>query len=181
MKKRMQWMGLVIAGLLVVLAAYGLSQYGPPEPPQPPQPPTPQQQGGVALLAATLTVAQEVPPPNAATPPTARGVAVLLFDPATSTLNFSLAYVGLSGAAVAAHFHNGAVGAAGPVVQTICGPPNQNPLLGACPTTPSGFLTGTWSVPAGLVPTLLAGGLYINVHTSLNPPGEIRGQVVPVP
>jgi len=164
----------------VVLAAYGLSQYGPPEPPQP-QPPTPKQQGGVALLTATLAVAQEVPPPNAATPPTARGAAVLLFDPATNTLNFSLAYAGLSGAAVAAHFHRGAAGVAGPVVQTICGPPNQNPLLGGCPATPSGFLTGTWNVPADLTQALLTGELYINVHTQLNPPGELRGQVVAVP
>jgi len=182
MKKRTQRMGLVITGLLILVAAYGLSQYGPPTDPQPPQPPTPQQQGsGVILLTALLTVTQEVPPAAAATPATARGAAVLLFDPATSTLNFSLAYAGLSGAATAAHFHNGAFGAAGPVAVWICGPPAQNPLSGACPATPSGFLTGTWSVPAGLVPTLLAGGLYINVHTALNSPGEIRGQVVPAP
>lgn len=177
MKQRMQWAGLGIVGLVVALAVYGLSQYGPPEPPQPPQPPSPQQQGGVTVLTATLTVAQEVPPPNAMTPPTARGAAVLLFDPATNTLNFSLAYAGLSGAAVAAHFHNGAVGQAGPVVQTICGPPNQNPLLGACPAPNSGFLTGTWNVPANLAQALLNGELYINVHTQLNPAGEIRGQV----
>nr|BAL59340.1 hypothetical conserved protein [Candidatus Acetothermum autotrophicum] len=165
----------------MVLAVYGLSQYGPPEPPQPPQPPTPQQQSGVTVLTATLTVAQEVPPPNAATPPTARGAAVLLFDPATNTLNFSLAYTGLSGAAVAAHFHTGAVGAAGPVVQTICGPQNQNPLLGACPASNNGFLTGSWSVPANLAQELLNSGLYMNVHTQLNPAGEIRGQVAPLP
>jgi hypothetical protein len=180
MKKRTQQMGLIIAGLLVVLAAYGISQYGPPQPPQPPQPPTPQQQGsGVILLTALLTVTQEVPPAAAATPATARGAAVLLFDPATSTLNFSLAYAGLSGAATAAHFHNGAAGAAGPVVQTICGAPAPA-LLGPCPAGNSGLLTGTWTVPAPLVPTLLAGGLYVNIHTATNTAGEIRGQITPL-
>lgn len=178
MKRRMPRTSLVIAGLLAVLVVYGLSQYGPPEPPQPPTTPDPQQQqAGVAVLTATLTMAQEIPLPAMATPPTARGAAVLLFDPATNTLNFMLAYAGLSGAAVAAHFHNGAFGVAGPVVQTICGPQNQNPLLGACPA--SGFLTGTWTVPANLAPALLSGGLYMNVHTQLNPAGEIRGQIIP--
>ncbi len=176
MHTRTQWVSTALVGLFVVLAVvYVLGQYGPPEPPQPPTPP--QQQTGVAVLTATLTVAQEIPPPAMATPPTAKGAAVLLFDPTTNTLNFTLAYAGLSGAAVAAHFHEGAVGVAGPVVQTICGPQNQNPLLGACSTSNSGFLTGTWAVPAGLVPTLLNGGLYLNVHTQLNPAGEIRGQI----
>lgn len=173
-----QRLSITVIGLLAVLAVYVLGQYGPPEPPQPPTQ-TPQQQAGVAVLTATLTVAQEVPPPNMATPQTARGAAVLLFDPTTNTLHFTLAYTGLSGAAVAAHFHNGAVGAAGPVVQTICGPQSQNPLLGACPAQNSGFLTGTWTVPANLVQALLTGGLYVNVHTQLNPAGEIRGQITP--
>ncbi len=175
MHKRTPWVVVGGMALFVVLAVYG--QYGPPEPPQPPQPPTPQQQPGVTVLTATLTVAQEVPLPNMATPPTARGAAVLLFDPQTNTLYFSLAYAGLSGAAVAAHFHNGGVGTAGPVVQTVCGPQPQNPLLGACPAQNSGFLTGTWTVPADLVQALLTGGLYLNVHTQLNPAGEIRGQI----
>lgn len=179
MKERAQlrWTSVLAAVLLFALVVYAPGQYGPPEPPQPPTFP-PQQQAGSTLLTATLTIAQEVPPPAAATPATAAGAAVLLFDPATSTLNFAVAYKGLSGAATAAHFHNGAPGAAGPVVQTICGAPGPA-LLDACPAGNEGFLTGTWTVPAGLVPTLLAGGLYINIHTRLNPAGEIRGQVTP--
>jgi hypothetical protein len=177
MKERMlRWAGLVGALLLFALAGYG--QYGPPEPPsQPPSTP----QTGVALLTAALTTAQEVPPPNSATPATAGGAAVVLLDPATNTLNFTLAYKGLSGAITAAHFHNGAAGSAGPVVQTICGPQNQSPLLGACPAAPNGFLTGLWTVPANLAQIVLSGGLYVNIHTGLNPAGEIRGQIVPVP
>lgn len=181
MKERaqLQWTGVLVAALLIALVVYALGQYGPPEPPQPPPSPPQQQQAGSTLLTATLTTAQEIPSPAAATPTTAVGAAVLLFDPATSTLNFTVAYKGLSGAATAAHFHNGAAGAAGPVVQTICGAPGPA-LLGACSTGNDGFLTGTWAVPAGLVPALLAGGLYVNVHTGLNPAGEVRGQITPL-
>ncbi len=175
MKKRMQWMGLVIAGLLVVLAAYGLSQYGPPTDPQPPQPPTPTQQpAALVVLTATLTTTQEVPTPTVTT--TVIGAGVFVFDPTTNTLSFTIAYKGLSGAATAAHFHSAAAGAAGPVVQTICGAPAPA-LLGACPTSTGGFLTGTWTVPATLIPVLLAGGLYVNIHTGTNAAGEIRGQI----
>lgn len=178
MKKRTPWMGLAIAGLLVVLAAYGLSQYGPPTDPQPPQPPTPTQQpAALVVLTATITTTQEVPTPTVTTP--AIGAGVFVFDPTTNTLNFTIAYKGLSGAATAIHFHNGAPGAAAPVVQTICGAPAPA-LLGACPTNNGGFLTGTWTVPAALVPVLLAGGLYVNIHTGMNAAGEIRGQINPL-
>ena len=180
MSKRVQWAGLAGAGVLLVLAVYGLSQYG-PQPPQPPQPPpTTTTQLSLVVLTATVTATQEVPAPAVTT--AVVGAGVFVFDPTTNTLSFSIAYRGLSGGAIAAHFHNGAAGAAGPVVQTICGPPAQTPtpLLGACPAGTSGFLTGTWAVPATLVPTLLAGGLYVNVHTPLNSAGEIRGQITPL-
>lgn len=180
MKKRAQRTGVVVAALFFALVVYAPGQYGPPQPPQPPPSPPQQQQAGSTLLTATLTTAQEIPSPAAATPAPAAGAAVLLFDPATSTLNFTVAYKGLSGAATAAHFHNGATGAAGPVVQTICGAPGPA-LLSACPAGNVGFLTGTWTVPTSLVPALLAGGLYVNIHTGLNPAGEVRGQVTPVP
>ncbi len=177
MSKRVKWAGLVGAGVLLVLAVYGLSQYG-PQPPQPPQPPPPTTQLSHVVLTATVTATQEVPAPTVTT--AAIGAGVFVFDPTTNTLSFSIAYRGLSGGTTAVHFHNGATGVAGPVVQTICGPPAQTPLLGACPAGTSGFLTGTWTVPATLVPTLLAGGLYVNIHTSLNPAGEIRGQITPL-
>jgi hypothetical protein len=133
--------------------------------------------GYLVVLTATLTTTQEVPTPTVTT--TVIGAGVFVFDPATNTLSFTVAYRGLSGAATAAHFHNGAAGAAGPVVQTICGAPAPA-LLGPCPAGNSGLLTGTWTVPAPLVPTLLAGGLYVNIHTATNTAGEIRGQITPL-
>lgn len=168
---------IAVIGLLAVVAAYVVGQYG-GEPPaqQPPAPPTQQPTAGV-VFTAVLTTTQEVPTPTVSTP--VIGAGVFYFDPATKTLSFTIAYRGLSGGATAAHFHSGAAGAAGPVSQTICGAPAPA-LLGACPAGTSGVLTGTWTVPDALVPTLLAGGLYVNIHTAANAPGEIRGQINPL-
>ena len=69
--------------------------------------------------------------------------------------------------ATMAHIHDGEVGKTG------------LPVVGLVQTAP-----GTWTVPANFVLTdaqvlrLKAGANYVNVHTTLNPDGEIRGQLV---
>lgn len=173
-----QRLSIAVIGFLAVLAVYVLGQYGPPEPPQPPTPPSPTQQPTAGVVfTAVLTTTQEVPTPTVTTP--VIGAGVFFFDPATNTLSFTIVYRGLSGGATAAHFHSAAAGTTGPVSQTICGGPAPA-LLGACPAGSSGLLTGTWTVPTTLVTTLLAGGLYVNIHTAANAAGEIRGQINPL-
>lgn len=130
------------------------------------------------VLTALLTASQEIPVPMGVSPQ-AIGAGTFLFDPATSTLTFAIAYRGLSDAAIVSHFHAGAPGVTGGVVVTICGPMDADPLVGACPSGTSGFLQGMWTVPADLVDTLLSGGLYFNIHTPQNMPGELRGQLIP--
>jgi hypothetical protein len=74
----------------------------------------------------------------------------------------------LSLAVTAAHIHEGAVSANGPVII---------PLTKTAETV--------WSVPAGTKLTdaqyqsFKAGQLYVNVHTVVNIGGEIRGQLIP--
>src|SRR5262249_13115596 len=63
----------------------------------------------------------------------------------------------------AAHIHLGAVGDPGPIII---------PLLGG-PTNWS----GTTPLTAEQKAQLKAGQLYVNVHTLVNPGGEIRGQI----
>ena len=95
------------------------------------------------------------------------GSGSVTLDPVTKTLTGSFTTTNLANANNA-HIHDGNVGVAGPIVV---------PLVQSAP--------GTWSVPATALPLtdpqiarLRAGGYYVNIHTLLNPGGEIRGQLV---
>ncbi len=89
----------------------------------------------------------------------------------------------------AAHIHVGSSGMNGPVVLFLYGP--NAPVFTAkdgCKDLSSGTLTpadlkakpeagvSTWD---DFVKALMAGKTYVNVHTTANPDGEIRGQLTP--
>ncbi len=122
-----------------------------------------------ATHIALLTGAEEVPPvPTAAT-----GTAWILFDAQTSTVTWTVEFAGLSGPATAAHFHGpAAVGADAWVVLSL--------VVDAA----AGYLSpiqGTATIAAEQAAQFAGGMWYVNVHTTANPGGEIRGQVVPKP
>lgn len=127
------------------------------------------------FAAADFTVAnyrfltftfEELP---AAPPPT--GLAIVTLTANDTQVDFRVTATGLSGPAIGAHFHEGAVGVAGPIVLD---------LTGAIVLNDDGnFLAeGSLPAPAGFADDLRAGNIYVNVHTDLNPGGELRGQVV---
>ena len=142
---------------------------------------------------------KELPPPEPYSKTT--GSSTLLFDPDTNELHYALAYSGLSGQALMIHFHLGAYGVGGPIIQTIVGKPEDcveglgcsaaPPTSGANPPEGnSGFIVGTYKLqgnshfnpPLSLEEEkkkLLTGEIYINIHTCLNEQGELRGQIVP--
>ncbi len=126
----------------------------------------------------------------------AGGEAIFSFDPKTHTLKYAIAYDGLSGSPLMAHFHYASAKKEGPIVQTICGaPPKNNPALGfsaeqldgkSCPKGRSGFITGSYKLEGNPelkmteeqeIKALMDGDLYINFHTCLNELGEVRGQL----
>ena len=80
-------------------------------------------------------------------------------------LTYSIVAIKLSGPIIAAHFHQGAAGASGGVIYTIC-----SPCLGY-------YLTGTWPNASAYLSNFANAGIYINIHTTANGNGEIRGQV----
>ena len=102
-------------------------------------------------------------------------------------MDFTLTYSGMEGGTVTQshpHFAQRHVG--GGVFGFFCGGPKP-----PCPT-PGGTVTGTWTAadvigPADqgvqaaafdeFVQALRAGAVYVNVHSSAFPEGEIRGQV----
>ena len=112
-------------------------------------------------LGALLDGLSEVPPVN--TPGTGTFTGVL--NDVTNVLTFQLNYSNLLGPTTASHIHRAAAGINGPVVY---------PLAGA--GFPSGFLGQVNINPADL-PDLLNQRMYVNIHTSIFPGGEVRGQV----
>jgi uncharacterized repeat protein (TIGR01451 family) len=110
------------------------------------------------LFTATLTGAQETPPNNS----TATGRATLLLSPDEKTARISLAFAGLSSGQTDAHIHGPA--AAGVSAAAIFPLP-----LGQVSDFPI-------TLTAAQVQDLKNGLLYVNVHSSNFPTGEIRGQ-----
>jgi Cu/Zn superoxide dismutase len=116
-------------------------------------------------VATTMTAGEETPTPSGDVA-NARGrfSGTLTRSGAGATLQWSLTFSGLTGAAIAAHIHTAARGVAGPVSVPLCGP---------CETGAS----GTANIDATVLASILAGRTYVNVHTRTNAPGEIRGQL----
>jgi hypothetical protein len=111
-------------------------------------------------FTASMTGAQEVPPTGSA----GTGTATVTLYPG-NWITWSVTYRGLSGPAVAAHFH----GPAGPGS-------NAPPVIRLGPDLASP-ITGSAEVTDNQIADLKAGNWYVNIHTAANPNGEIRGQV----
>lgn len=111
------------------------------------------------LYTAQLTNMQVVP----STSSTAKGQArVVVAEDGTSAL-VTLRLTGLSGAVTAAHIH-------GPAAPGANGPQLYSLPLG-------NFTDHSITFTISDTDALLAGQLYIDVHTAANPNGEIRGQI----
>jgi hypothetical protein len=116
-------------------------------------------------LAAILFGDEEVPGPGEAE---AIGVAdIAVLDDGT-TLCASAIYLG-DNTPTAAHIHDGAAGAAGPIVVSLPPFDELDPIADGC--------------VGGLSSTLLAdisanpGEYYVNIHTNTHPDGAVRGQL----
>ena len=114
-------------------------------------------------LFANLDGAQEVPPRDTA----GFGHADLLLNDETNELSWIITFQGMVTPVVGAHFHEAPAGVNGPIVIPIGD--LESPSIGAA------------TVTDGFEAALLAGNVYINIHTELFPGGEIRGQVLAVP
>jgi len=114
----------------------------------------------MVVKAASLNGAQETP----AVTTMATGTAVFTIDTDSGAISGTVNTSNIDGNV--AHIHEGPVGTASPVIIPL--------------TKADG---GTWTVPDGTMLTasqlesLKNGNLYVNVHTTANPNGEIRGQI----
>ena len=112
-------------------------------------------------LTATLNGASEVPAGTS----TATGTASLTLI--GSQWSYVVRYSGLAGTATAAHIHGPADAAHSAGVLVPLNTPAGN----------SGSLSGTLSLTPQVLANVLAGMTYINIHSTTNPGGEIRGQI----
>lgn len=121
--------------------------------------------GNTITYNVALSGAQEVPPVSTA----ATGSATFVVDLATGAVSGSVTFANLSSNSTGAHIHQGAAGTNGGVIVPLAGGENRT--------------TGVYTVPAGSTYTaaqiaaLKTNGLYVNVHTTVHPGGEIRGQI----
>ncbi len=111
-------------------------------------------------LLANITGDQEVP----AVMTDARGNGVFTLVNNQSMLQVRVVVDGLSGPIMGAHLHLGAAGSNGPVVSDLTPMVEGNTIVAE--VDPSDFLT-----------ELIAGNIYLNIHTADNMDGEIRGQL----
>lgn len=115
----------------------------------------------IVTLKSELTGANEVPPNNSP----GIGSVTAMYETATKTLLWKGTVSGLTGPAIFANFRYGEPGTVGGVLVPISGAGN-------------GTFEGSVILTEEQASDLLAGKWYVNVHTSANKAGEIRGQLL---
>ena len=108
-----------------------------------------------------------------ANPAAPMGTATVTVSEDGMSISYEITASGLSGAVTGAHIHQAVAGVAGSVVFDIGSTIVQN---GDAITA-----MGTINVTPVQLAALRAGQFYFNVHTALNPSGELRGQIVAAP
>jgi CHRD domain len=114
-------------------------------------------------LTGDLKASSEVPAKDSA----GTGTLTATLNTETNEFKYHVEFSGLTGPVVAAHFH-------GPAAAGANAKP-QLPIKGSPITSP---IDGTATLTPEQAKDLVAGMWYFNLHTSANPGGEIRGQVL---
>jgi len=137
---------------------------------------------GTETLTATLNGAQAVP--AVITNATGTGTVVINPDQDAVSVRLDLGLAAnFTGPLTAAHIHAGAVGVNGPVIFEFALPPviPANPVINVVLTAANlNPAQATITTFAAAVDALLSGNTYFQAHTTVNPGGEIRGQILPV-
>jgi hypothetical protein len=118
-------------------------------------------------IQATLSGGGEVPPNDSP----AKGLMQGTFDTDTNTLDWSVTYSGLSGPAIAAHFH-------GPVSYLGLTAEENAPIQVGTPGNLASPFHGVAKIDDTQAKDLKDGRWYFNVHSNKFVAGEIRGPVV---
>ena len=150
----------------------------------------------IRRVRARLTGFQEVFPAGGGVSTTGQGTFRADIDEATGLITYTLKFSGLTGTVTQSHLHFGQHHTSGGISVWICQTatnPAPAPAVGASPVpmcaeevsgeavapnvigpAPQGIAPGEL---AELIAAIKAGSVYVNVHSSLFPAGEIRGQL----
>jgi hypothetical protein len=152
---------------------------------------------------ANLSGANESPPN--ASPGT--GIATIVLDPVAQTLQVNATFSGLTTPDTAAHIHCCQIAPGNPPTVGVATAVPAFPAVDGFPAFPLGVTSGTFTsgvydltqpliynpafismfagglpqAEAALIAGIESGLTYFNIHTTANPGGEIRGQLVPGP
>ena len=135
---------------------------------------------GQLLKSSTLVFdtwmdsSQETGTVNPGTPVNAMGLCNFSVNSRLDTIRVDIQADQLSGTITGAHFHSGKEGESGPVVMGLTGFIQGNSVF-AVLTPESPEFSGNLDFDS-FVKKALSGDIYINLHTALNPAGEVRGQ-----
>ncbi|MEO6327749.1 MAG: CHRD domain-containing protein [Ginsengibacter sp.] len=116
----------------------------------------------IRYLKGVLEASQETSPVTSS----ASGIVIIKYDMATRVVQLHGNYRNLTSAASASHIHNAGPG--------LTAPPLFN-LTNSGGTT--GTLSGSFTITVVQEAYLLAGNMYVNVHSATYPGGEIRAQL----
>ena len=89
-------------------------------------------------------------------------------------LSFVLTYRGMTSAITAAHIHGPSVSANSAGILFDLAPYHRGPY------STQGVFGGSVTLTPAQIAALISGDLYMNLHTAVNPSGEIRGQLAPM-
>ncbi len=121
----------------------------------------------VSRSGLQLSGAQEVPAKTV----TATGTVDVSYDKMSKILSYTVKWEGLSGTPTGAHIHGVAARGSNAGV--------KHDFFPQFPKTVNGMFSNTVMVDGTQLKedSLLLGYYYVNIHTALNPGGEIRGQI----
>jgi hypothetical protein len=115
----------------------------------------------------------------------ASGTAEVFVNMATRDVTYTIRIFNIPSGTTAGHFHVGGPGLAGPIVVNLSPPPQISNDYVLSGTVNASNLTARpeqgvrdWE---DFIQSLIGGQTYLNIHTNVNPGGEIRGQLTVAP
>ncbi len=132
-------------------------------------------------FTAALSGGNEIPAVNTGS----AGTATVSLNATTGVVTYRVDVYNMPVGTTAGHFHAGAAGTVGPTVVNFTiatGISNDYAITGTASATDLTLRAaqgiGSWE---DFQQALLLGNIYVNMHSTNNPGGEIRGQLVRVP